>query len=126
MSETPSLSPEELSRLRRQLLRIYEVVAGLSVFGILVLVAYSIRLGPIVGPGVESSFGLAVALMFLEGALLVHIVDRIYREWPLGRRVAPDWRGAVSDADIARFLMVIVFAAALGSVAFLFWGILGS
>ena len=110
--------------LAARVLRYYSVVAGLSIFGILVLAAYSIHLGPLVGPGVESSFGLAVAVMFLLGALLVHIVDRAYREYPLGRRVHPGPVGPVTDAAIATFLKVVIVATAAGSLAYLFWGIL--
>jgi hypothetical protein len=110
--------------LAARVLRYYTVVAGLSIFGILVLAAYSIHLGALVGPGVESSFGLAVAVMFLLGALLVHIVDRTYREYPLGRRIHPGPTGPVTDAAIATFLKVVILAAAAGSIAYLFWGIL--
>lgn len=110
--------------LAARVLRYYSVVAGLSIFGILVLAAYSIHLGPLVGPGVESSFGLAVAVMFLLSALLVHIVDRAYREYPLGRRVHPGPMGPVTDAAIATFLKVVIFATAAGAIAYLFWGIL--
>ncbi|MCI4336155.1 MAG: hypothetical protein L3K17_03030 [Thermoplasmata archaeon] len=110
--------------LQARVLQLYTIVAGLSIFGILVLTAYCVHLGPIIGPGVESSFGLAAGAMFLLGALLVHIVDRTYREWPLGRRVHPPSPGPVTDAAVATFLKVVVFATAAGSVAYLFWGIL--
>jgi hypothetical protein len=124
LSEPVPMTPGALAALRSRLLSIYSAVAGLSIFTILLLAAYVVHLGPLVGPGVESSFGLAAGLMFLEGALLVHIADRVYREWPLGRRVSAEWAGPVTDRDLARFLMVVTFAAALGAVAYIFWGIL--
>lgn len=124
MSEQLVGMDEMRDALAARVLRYYTIVAGLSIFGILVLTAYCIRLGPLVGPGVESSFGLAVAVMFLLGALLVHIVDRAYREYPLGRRIHPGPVGPVTDAAIATFLKVVILATAAGALAYLFWGIL--
>ena len=124
MSEPLAPDLEAVRVVRARVLRVYSVVAAISVISFFLLAAYAIHLGALVGPGVESSFGLAVALMFLESALLIHVVDRVYREWPLGGRVAPDWRGAVRDQDIARFLEVLTFAAAVGAVAYIFWGVL--
>ena len=123
MSELPSGSLAELRRLQRRVLTLYSWAAGLSLVAIFLLGAYAIRLGALVGPGVESSFGIAVALMMLFGALVVHLVDRVYREWPLGRKFEPTWAVPVSDAMIATFLRSLVFAAAAGAVAYVLWGL---
>ena len=120
------LSPDALAELRRlqsRVLTLYAWAAGLSLVAIFLLGAYAIHLGPLVGPGVESSFGLAAALMMLFGALVVHLVDRVYREWPLGRKFEPTWAVPVSDAAIATFLKALVFAAAVGAVGYILWGV---
>jgi hypothetical protein len=122
--ETVVVSPEEFARLRSRALSLYTWAGALCVVGIFALVAYSIRLGPLVGPGVESSFGLAVAIMFLLGALLVHLADRVYREWPFGRKVKTDFPGPLTEGSIASFLRVIIIVAAGGAVAYVFWGLL--
>jgi hypothetical protein len=99
----------------RRVLELYNATTVLLLLGIAGLAIYSIRLGPLVGPGVESSFGLAVAAMFLMGALLVHIADRTYRSWPLGRKFRPATPPAVTAASTARVVTwLIVLAAAVG------------
>ena len=108
-----------------RVLRLYEAAAALSLAGIAVLAVYSIRLGSLVGPGVESSFGLAVGLMFLLGALVVHLIDRTYREFPLGRRIGAPNPGAVSDAALALFLKALTVAIAAGAISYILWGVLG-
>ncbi len=79
----------EFRRLRRKVLDLYDAVTFLMLLGIGVLIVYAIQLGSLVSPGAQESFGLAVALMFLMAALMVHLVDRTYRVWPLGRRFRP-------------------------------------
>lgn len=120
------LSPEmlaELRRLQHRVLTLYAWTAGVSLVAIFLLGAYAIHLGPLIGPGVESSFGLAVALMMLFAALVVHLIDRVYREWPLGRKFEPTWAVPVTDAAIATFLKALVFAAAVGAVGYILWGV---
>ncbi|HYK93457.1 MAG TPA: hypothetical protein VEY07_05385 [Thermoplasmata archaeon] len=123
MSDLPEGSLAELRRLQSRVLTLYSVAAVLSLIAIFLLGGYAIRLGPLVGPGVESSFGIAVALMMLFGALVVHLVDRVYREWPLGRKFEPSWAVPVTDAMVATFLKVVIFAAAAGAVAYVLWGL---
>ncbi len=125
MSEEPAPAvPEDRAQLQRRVVALYAWAAAVSLFAIFLLGAYAIRLGPLVGPGVESSFGLAVALMMLLAALIVHLTDRVYREWPLGRKFAPPAPGAVSDRAIATFLKALVFAAVAGAVAYVIAGLL--
>ena len=88
-------------------------------FGIAVLIVYAIELGPLTSPGAQESFGLALSLMFLMGAVLFHVVDRTYRVWPLGRRVEPPAPGPVTNADVARVLRIVVVIAAGASIAYL-------
>ena len=107
-------------------LRLYLVICVLMLLGIGGLTVYSIQLGPLVGPGVESSFGYAVALMFVMGATLVHCVDRMYRLWPLGRRVRTQYPGAVTDRSLATFVKVLVLVAAGASVAYVLGGLIGA
>jgi hypothetical protein len=104
-----------------RVLALYETIAVLMLVTIGVLIVYAIGLGPLVGPGVESSFGLAVGLMFLCAALLVHLVDRAYRVWPAGRRIFPTAPGPVTDRAIATFLKVAILVAAGGAVAYIVW-----
>jgi hypothetical protein len=115
------MAADDLGRASMQVrtLRLYAVIGGLMVAGILGLVAYSIALGPLVGPGVESSFGLAVALMFLQATVLVHLVDRVYRVYPFGRRVRPAPPPPLTDRDIAWFLRVLVIVAAVGALSYI-------
>jgi hypothetical protein len=114
-----TISDAQYARARDRSLAVYAVVAVLSILGILGLVGYSVRLGPLVGPGVESSFGFALALMFLFAALLFHVVDRIYRVWPGGRRVWAPVPTAVTDLSIVRLLRVLVVLGAAAAIAFL-------
>ena len=107
-------------------LRLYLVISVLMLLGLGGLTVYSIQLGPLVGPGVESSFGYAVALMFLMGATLVHCVDRMYRLWPLGRRVRTQAPGAVTDRTLATFVKVLVVVAAAASIAYVLGGLIGA
>lgn len=88
-------------------------------FGIALLIVYSIRLGPLTSPAAQESFGLALSLMFLMGAVLFHVVDRTYRVWPLGRRITPNYPGLVTDAGVARLLRAVVVVAAGAAIAYL-------
>lgn len=94
---------------------IYNAITVLMLLGIAGLSLYCFKLGPLVGPGVETSFGLAVAAMFLMGAMLAHIADRTYRNWPLGRRFHPTTPGPVSPRGVVSTVTwIVVLAAALG------------
>lgn len=124
MSETTEPTAEEFARWRSNALTLYTWAGALSVIGIFLLAGYAIRLGPLVGPGVEDSFGLAVAVMFLLGALLVHLADRVYREWPFGRRIRPVVPAPVTDRSIATFVAWMVLVAGASAVAYVVWGLL--
>ena len=115
-----------LTRWRDSTLRLYYAVDALMVIGIVVLTVYSIRLGPIVGPGVEQSFGAAVALMFVMGALMVHITDRAYRLWPLGRKTPTQPPGMITDETVANFLKVLVLVLAGAGVAYVLGSLIAS
>ena len=113
-----------LLQLRRRILDLYDAVTVLMLLGILVLIVYSIRLGPLTTPGAEQSFGYALALMFLMSAVIVHLVDRTYRVWPLGRRLVPTPPGPVTvDAEV-RFLKIVIVVAAAASIAYLLGGLI--
>ncbi len=115
---------EELAALQRRTLDLYAVVTLLMLLGIAVLVVYAIRLGPLTGPGVERSFGLAVALMALMGAVIFHLADRTYRVWPLGRRFRPSPLPPVTTQSWVRVLQVLVVVIAVAAVAYLVGGLL--
>jgi hypothetical protein len=109
----------EWLRVRDRTLNLYFAIVILLLIGIGVLLAYSIRLGPIIGSGVETSFGYSVALLFLMGALLAHIIDSAYRLYPLGRRVPTHPPGPVTERSIANFVVVAVLVIAGGSIAYI-------
>jgi len=120
-SEPP---PAEIVRLRNRLLDLYTAITGLMLVGIAVLIVYAIRLGPLTSPGAEQSFGYALALMFLMGAVIFHLVDRMYRVWPLGRRVRPAWPGYVTvDAEV-RFFKILIVIAAGAAIAYVLGGLI--
>jgi len=114
----------EFLRLRRRLLDLYDAITYLMLFGIAILLVYCIELGSLTSPGAQESFGLAVALMFLMSALIVHLVDRTYRVWPLGRRFAPTPPGPVTARSQARFLAVLVFVIAAAAIAYVIGSLL--
>ncbi len=120
MSETDV----DLRRIRERTLSLYSATTILMLLGIAILVAYAIRLGPLTSPGTESSFGYAVALMALMGAVLFHITDRTYRAWPLGRKVSPTNPGPVTVEGQVLFLKVLVVALAAAAIAYLLAGLL--
>jgi hypothetical protein len=111
-------------RLRRKVLDLYDAVTFLMLIGIAVLVVYSIQLGALTSPGAEQSFGFALALMFIMSALIVHLVDRTYRVWPLGRRITPVEPGPVTPAAQARFIAILIFVIALAACAYVIGGLL--
>ncbi len=114
----------EYRRLRRRVIDLYDTVTVLMLIGIGVLIVYCIRLGSLTSPGAQQSFGYAVALMFLMAALVVHLVDRTYRVWPLGRRFQPTPPGPVTARAQARFLMIVIFAAAVAAGAYIVAGLI--
>ena len=116
MSELPDA---DLLALQRRTLDLYAAVTLLMLLGIGVLVAYAIRLGPLTTPGAERSFGFAVALMALMGAVIFHLADRTYRVWPLGRRVRPSPPGPITLHSWVRFLKVLIVAIAVAGIAYL-------
>jgi hypothetical protein len=113
-----------LARARVQVLGLYSGVTVLMLLGIAVLVVYAILLGPLTSPGKESSFGYAVALMSLMGAVLFHVLDRTYRSWPLGRKFSPKDPGPVTVETQVLFVKVVVVALAAGAIASLLAGLL--
>ena len=118
------LSDAEFNALRRRTLDLYGAVMLLMLLGIAVLVAYAIELGPLTSPGAERSFGFAIALMALMGALVFHLVDRTYRVWPLGRRIAPTPPAPLTTRSWVRFLKVLVVVLAVAGIAYLVGGLL--
>ncbi|MCI4367259.1 MAG: hypothetical protein L3K08_05870 [Thermoplasmata archaeon] len=107
---------------RETVLNLYAAILGLMLVGIGILTIYILQLGSLVGPGVEQSFGFAVALMFLMAALMVHTAEATYRLWPLGRRFQPTPPGPVSDRMISSFLKILVVILAVGVLAYLIAG----
>jgi hypothetical protein len=99
-------------------LKLYNAIIVLLLLGIVGLYVYVVRLGSLIGTGVETSFGLAVAVMFVMGGLLVHIADATYRSWPLGRRFRPATPPPASARETATWLSWFVVAAAALGVAY--------
>jgi len=116
--------PTDLRAARERVLDLYTAVTVLMLLGIAVLIVYAVRLGSLTGPGVQESFGIAVALMFLMAALIVHVVDRTYRSWPLGRRFRPTPPGPVTEAAQARFLKILVLVIAAAAIAYILGGLI--
>ena len=121
---TESIDDALVARLRQRVLTYYYAAAILMLLGIGVLALYSFQLGPLVGPGVEQSFGIAVALMFIMGAVSAHLLDKMYRAWPLGRRFRPSPPAPICDRDWAMALSVAVLVTAGGSIAYVLAGLL--
>ncbi len=112
-------SPEALaSAAQARVLAYYRAIAVLMLVVIAVMIVYAIRLGPLVGPGVEESFGLSVALMFLAAGMLVHLVDRTYRVWPEGRRVRAPVPAMVTDRGLALAIKVLIVVAVGAGIAY--------
>ncbi len=117
---SPPLDRDELRRLRRRVLDLYDAITLLMLIGIAVLIVYAaVLIGPLTSPGAQQSFGYAVALMFLMAALIVHLIDRTYRVWPLGRRVTPPAPGPVTVEAQARFLKILIVVIAGAAIAYL-------
>lgn len=114
----------ELADFRRRTLDLYAAITLLMLLGIGVLIVYAIRLGPLTSPGAEQSFGFAVALMSLMGAVIFHIADRTYRVWPLGRRFRPSRPTLLGVHDWIRFLKVLVVVLAAAAIAYLVGSVL--
>ncbi len=114
----------DLRRIRARVLDLYAAVQALLLIGIAVLVVYSIRLGTLTGPGVQESFGISLALMFVMAAIVVHITDRTYRVWPLGRRFTPTSPGPVTSEAQVRFLKVLVIVLAGAAIAYILGGLI--
>lgn len=114
------LSPEEFHAIRQRTLELYTATMVLMLLGIGVLIVYTIVLvGPLTSPGAQESFGLALGLSFLMAAVAGHLVDRMYRVWPLGRRIHPLPPGPVTSAAQVRFFQVLVLILAAGAIAYL-------
>jgi hypothetical protein len=114
----------EFLRLRRKVLDLYDAVTYLMLIGIAILVVYCIELGPLTSPGAQQSFGFALALMFLMSAMIVHLVDRTYRVWPLGRRITPTPPGPVTLAGQVRFFQVLIIVIVAAALAYIIGGLL--
>ncbi len=113
----------ETARVVNRVLDLYAAATLILLLGIAALVAYVLRLGPLTSPGAEESFGLAIALMAIMGAMLFHLADRTYRVWPLGRKFRPSPPGPVTVDAQVRFLKVLVFVLAAAAVAYLIGGL---
>jgi hypothetical protein len=114
------LTPAEFSRLRERVLDLYTGVIALMIVGIVILAGYIILwVGPLTSPGAQESFGLALALAFLMATLAVHLVDRMYRVWPMGRTVHPTQPPPLSERDAARFFRWLVVVGAGAAIAYL-------
>jgi hypothetical protein len=114
------MAPEEFHRLRQRTLDLYAATITLMLVGIGILLLYTVLLvGSLSSPGAQESFGLALALSFLMAAVAGHLVDRMYRVWPLGRRIHPTPPGPVTPAAQARFFKVLVVVIAAASIAYL-------
>ena len=122
-SPAPAL-PSDLRAARERVLDLYTAVTVLMLLGIAVLIVYAVRLGPITSPGAQESFGIAVALMFLMAALIVHIVDRTYRSWPLGRKFKPTPPGPITEEAEARFLRILIVVIAAAAIAYILGGLI--
>jgi hypothetical protein len=118
LSSAPALPADFVPREQHRVLNLYAAIMLLMLAGIALLIVYSIRLGPLVGPGVEQSFGFAVALLFLCGALVAHVIDRVYREWPFGRNVRSRFPGFITDRGLANALKILVIVGAGAAIAY--------
>ena len=118
MSSPTALSTDFVTRTQHRELNLYAAILILMLLVIAVLVVYAIRLGPLIGPGVEESFGLAVSLLFLCAAMITHVVDRVYRVWPFGRYVTPVFPGFITARGSANLLKVLVIVCAGAAIAY--------
>ena len=109
----------EFARIRLATLRYHFAILGLMLVGLVGLAVYTLQLGPITGPGVESSFGIAAGLMLIMGAMIVHVVERTYRLYPLGRKTATAAPPPVTEGDLVTFVKVLVVLIAAAAVAYI-------
>jgi hypothetical protein len=115
-----ALAPEEFAELRRRTLEIYTATIFLMLLGIGVLIIYTVLVvGPLTSPGAQESFGLSLALSFLMATVAGHLVDRMYRVWPLGRRISPTPPGPITATSQVRFYQVLVIVLAGAGIAYL-------
>ncbi|MFI5418487.1 MAG: hypothetical protein ACHQ2Y_06300 [Candidatus Lutacidiplasmatales archaeon] len=124
MSSVPATT--DFASLQEKTLNLYIAVMVLMLLGIGLLVVYSLLLGPITGPGVESSYGYALALGFVMAAVMAHVADQTYRVWPLGRKTVLAPPGIVTERGISRALIALVILLAAGAVSYLMWILLNS
>lgn len=118
MSSSAALPADFVTRAEHRVLNVYAAIMLLMLVVIGLLIVYAIRLGPLLGPGVEESFGLAVALLFLCGALVVHVVDRVYRVWPMGRSIPTMFPGFITARGMANLVKVLIIVCAAAAVAY--------
>ncbi len=118
MSSPASVPADFVRRAQDRVLNLYAATILLMLVVIGILVAYCLRLGPLVGVGVERSFGLAVGLLFLCSALIVHVVDRTYRVWPEGRGVRPSFPGFYTARGYANAVKILILVAAAAAIAY--------
>jgi hypothetical protein len=101
-----------------RILNLYAAIMIMMLIVIALVTVYAIRLGPLIGPGAEQSFGLAVALLFLCAALITHVVDRVYRVWPMGRYVETTFPGFITARGAANALKILVIVGAGAAIAY--------
>jgi len=118
LSSPTALPADFVTRAEHRVLNLYAAILILMLAVIALVSVYAIRLGPLVGPGVEESFGLAVALLFLCSAMLVHVVDRVYRVWPMGRGVTPMFPGFITARGAANALKILILVGAGAAIAY--------
>ena len=116
--------PADLARIQQRVLDLYTAITVLMLLGIAALIVYAIQIGPLTSPGATQSFGYAIALMFLMATVIVHVVDRTYRVWPLGRKFRPTPPGPVDEAAQLRFLKILVLVLAAAAIAYVLGGLI--
>ncbi len=123
MSELTDLTPAELNAIRERLFRWYGAITAIALGVMAVLIAYVIVYGMgfagpgLASPGGQQSVGFALAMLLLLAALLVHLVDRIYRVWPFGRKVevlVPRPLTIESQVLLLKVLVAVFAAAGIG------------
>jgi hypothetical protein len=118
LSNVPLLPGDFVTRVQHRVLNLYAAIMILMLLVIALLIVYAIRLGPLIGPGVEESFGFAIALLFLAAALLADVVDRVYRVWPMGRGVPTMFPGFITARGAANALTILVIVCAGAAIAY--------
>ncbi len=118
MSSPTALPADFVTRAEHRVLNAYAAITILMLAVIALLIVYAIRLGPLIGPGVEESFGLAVALLFMCAALIVHVVDRVYRVWPMGRSIPTMFPGFITARGMANVVKILIIVCAAAAIAY--------